>query len=81
MRDDRRYGRGHQRAKLWIDVVEAAGGDHRQHDGGAVGATLAAGKGLIWPCQGDASQGALSAIVVQADAAFVEEAGEVGPAV
>jgi len=66
--------------KLWIDVVEAAGGDHRQHDGGAVGATLAVGKGLVWPSQGDASQGALSAIVSQADPAIVEEAGEVGPA-
>jgi len=30
---------------IGIDVVEATGRDHRQHDGGAIGATLAAGEG------------------------------------
>lgn len=58
---------------LGIDVVEATGRDHRQHDGGPIGATLAASKGPVAPSQGDASQRAFSAIVGQADPAVVEE--------
>ncbi len=65
---------------LGIDVVEATGRNHRQHDGAAVSATLAAGEGPVAPSQSDASQGALSAIVGQADPAIVEETGEVVPA-
>jgi hypothetical protein len=65
---------------LRIDVVEATGRDHRQHNGRTVGATLAAGEGPVAPSQGDASQCALSTIVGQADPAIVEEAGEVLPA-
>src|SRR6202043_1606909 len=65
---------------LGIDVVEATGRDHCQHDGGTVGAPLAAGEGPVSPSQGDAPQGALSTIVGQADSAIVEEAGEVVPA-
>ena len=65
---------------LGIDVVEATGRDHRQHDGGTVGTMLAAGKGLVAPSQGDASQCALSTIVGQADPALFEEAGEAFPA-
>src|SRR5947209_4887806 len=65
---------------LWIDVVEATGRDHRQHDGGTVGTTLATGEGPVPPSQCDASQGALSAIIGQADPAIVEEAGEAVPA-
>lgn len=65
---------------LGIDVVEATGRNHRQHDGGTVGATLAAGESLVAPSQCDASQCALSTIVGQADPAIVEEAGEVVPA-
>jgi len=61
---------------LGIDVVEATGGDHRQYDGGTVGATLAAGEGPVAPSQGDAPQGALSTIVGQADPAIVEEAAK-----
>src|SRR4051794_17831338 len=57
---------------LWIDVVEATGRDHRQHDGGTVGTTLATGEGPVPPSQCDASQGALSAIIGQADPAIVE---------
>ena len=33
--------------RLRIDVVEAAGRDHRQHDGGQIGAALRAGEGPI----------------------------------
>jgi hypothetical protein len=65
---------------LGIDVVEATSRDHRQHDGGTVGATLAAGEGPVAPSQCDTSQCALSTIVGQADPAIVEEAGEVAPA-
>src|SRR3984893_19363014 len=50
---------------LGIDVVEATGRDHRQHDGGTIGAALAAGEGPVAPSQGDAPQGALSTIVGQ----------------
>ena len=63
-----------------IDLVEATGRDHRQHNGGTVGAALAAGEGPVAPSQGDASQCALSTIVGQADPAIVEDAGEVVPA-
>ena len=41
---------------LGVDVVEATGRDHRQHDGGTVSATLAAGEGPVAPSQGNASQ-------------------------
>jgi hypothetical protein len=37
---------------LGIDVVEATGRDHRQHDGGTVGTTLAASEGPVAPSQG-----------------------------
>jgi len=62
---------------LGIDVIETTSRDDRQHDGGSVGATLAAGEGPVAPSQGDASQCAFSAIVGQADPAVVEETGEV----
>lgn len=65
---------------LGIDVIETTGRDHRQHDGGTVGATLATGEGPVPPSQSDASQCSLSAIVGQADPAIVEEAGEAVPA-
>ena len=65
---------------LGIDVVAATGRDHRQRDGGPVGATLAAGESSVAPSQGDTSQCALSTIVGQADPAIVEETGEVVPA-
>lgn len=48
---------------LGIDLVEATGRDHRQHDGGTVGATLAAGEGPVAPSQGDASQCALGTML------------------
>lgn len=65
---------------LGIDLVEPTGRDHRQHDGGTVGATLAAGEGPVAPSQGGTSQCALSTIGGQADPAIVEEAAEVVPA-
>lgn len=63
-----------------VDVIEAAGCDHCQHDGGSVGATLATGECPIPSSQSNASQSALSGVVRQADPTVVEEAGEVGPA-
>ena len=63
---------------LGIKVVEAIGRDHRQHDGGTVGATLATSEGLVAPsprqCLSMRAQR-----IRQADLAIVEEAGEVVP--
>src|SRR5437762_7938626 len=57
-------------AKLLHAAIRGlTGRDHRQHDGGTVGAPLAAGEGPVAPSQCDASQCALSAIVGQADPA------------
>ena len=64
---------------LGSTFVEATSRDHCQHDGGTVGATLAAGEGPVAPSHSDASQCALGAIVGRADPAVVE-AGEVVPA-
>ena len=67
--------------KAWLaDVVQATGRDHRQHDGGAVSATQAAGEGPVAPSQGDAAQRSFGGVVAEADPAIVEEAGEVVPA-
>ena len=63
-----------------IDVVQATGRDHRQHDGGAVSATQTAGEGPVAPSQGDAAQRSFGGVVAEADPAIVEEAGEVVPA-
>jgi len=63
-----------------IDVVQATSRDHRQHDGGAVGAALAAGECPVAPAQGDAAQRSFGGVVAEADPAIVEEAGEVVPA-
>lgn len=38
-----------------VDVVQATGRDHRQHDGGAVGAARAAGECAVAPAQRDAA--------------------------
>jgi len=50
---------------LGIDVVEATGGDHRQYDGGTVGATLAAGEGPVAPSQGDALKARSAQLLVK----------------
>ena len=65
---------------LGIDVVEATGRDHRQHDGGTIGAALGAGEGPVAPSQSNATQRSFGRVVAEADSAIVEEAGEVGPA-
>lgn len=65
---------------LGIDVVEATGRDHRQHDGGTVGATWLPAKVPVAPSQGDAAQRSLGGVVAEADPAIVEEADKVGPA-
>lgn len=64
---------------LGVDIVEATGRDHRQHDGGAVGAAQAAGEGPVAPSQGDAAQRSFGGVVAEADPAIVEEAGKVVP--
>ena len=63
-----------------IDVVQATGRDHRQHDGGSVSATQTAGEGPVAPAQRDAAQRSFGGVAAEADPAIVEEAGEVVPA-
>lgn len=65
---------------LWIDVIETTRRDHRQHNRGTVGPTLATSEGPVAPSQGGSSQSAFCAIVGQADPAVVEEASEALPA-
>ena len=43
-REDRRCGRTNRRTTPWVDVVETAGRDDGEHDGGA---TLGTGKGPV----------------------------------
>ncbi len=33
--------------RLWVDVVETAGRDNREHDGGTIGPTLGTGEGPV----------------------------------
>ena len=40
---------------LRVDVVELGGGDHRQHEGATIGATLRAGEGPRASTEGDAA--------------------------
>ena len=48
---------------LGIDVVEATGRDHRQHDGGAVGAALRTGEGPVSASESYAAQGSFRRVV------------------
>lgn len=80
MPEDRRSGEDVGEPGLGIDVVEATGRDHRQYDGGTVGAALAAGECPVAPSQGDAAQRSFSGVVAEADPAIFDEAGKGFPA-
>jgi hypothetical protein len=79
---------------LGIDVVEATGRDHRQHDGGTVGATLAVSKvraavgagttlarcrsARPWTVSSVASEGAAAPAFAKADSACAQKRSVVG---
>ncbi len=65
---------------LRVDIVEACGGEKRQHDSGAVCPALRTGKDPIASSESDTAQRSFRSVVGQADSAIIKEAGEVGPA-
>lgn len=65
---------------LGVDAVELAALDERGDDSPVLGAAVGAGEERILPCQSQRADGALNDIVVQLDAAVVEEQGKALPA-
>src|SRR5882757_9674430 len=63
-----------------IDVVEFAGFDQRSDSGPVLGAAVGAGEQCIIPVQRDRADGPFDGVVVELDAAVVEEPGEALPA-
>ena len=64
--------------RLWVDVVETAGRDNREHDGGTIGPTLGAGEGPVSTPECNSSQSPLGRIVRETNPAIVEETGVSG---
>ncbi len=62
--------------RLWVDVVEAAGRDDGEHDGGTIGPSLGTGEGPVSTPEGNSSQSALGRIVRETNPAIVEETGK-----
>ncbi len=58
-----------------IDVVEFTGLDQRCDRGAVVGAAVRASEQSVFPVQRDRADGTLDGVVVELDAAIVEEAG------
>lgn len=58
---------------LRVDAVELAGLDERGDDGPVFGAAVGGSEERILPGQGEGLDGALDEVVVQLDAAIVEE--------
>ena len=58
-----------------IDVVEFTGLDQRCDGGPVVGAAVRASEQSIFPVQRDRADGTLDGVVVELNAAIVEEAG------
>ena len=63
-----------------IDVVETAGRDDGEHDGGTIGATLGTGEGPISTPECNSSQRALGRVVRETNPAVFEETGKAIPA-
>ena len=59
--------------RLWVDVVETAGRDNREHDGGTIGPTLGAGEGPVSTPECNSSQSPLGRIVRETNPAIVEK--------
>ena len=63
-----------------IDVVEFAGFDQRSDSGPVLGAAVGAGEQCIFPVQRDRADGPFDGVVVELDAAIVDEARQALPA-
>ncbi len=66
--------------RLWVDVVETAGRDDREHDGGSIGPTLGTGEGPVSTPERNSSQSALGRIVRETNPAIFQETGKTIPA-
>lgn len=65
--------------RFWVDVVEAAGRDDGEHDGGSIGPTLGTGEGPVSTAECNSSQSALGSIVCETNPAICEETGKAIP--
>jgi len=77
MREDRRYGRDSASQAYGIDVVEATGRDHRQHDGGTVGPRWLPAKVQLPPSKAMPLKARSAPLLVKQILPSSEEAGEV----
>ena len=63
-----------------IELVESGGFDEGVDSGGTLAAGIGAGEEIVLAAEGYAAQGSLGGVVVDLDAAVIDEAGELGPA-
>lgn len=66
--------------RLWVDVVETASRDDREHDGGTIGPALGTREGPVAAPECNSSQSALGRIVRETNPAIFEETGKAIPA-
>ena len=66
--------------RLWIDVVETAGRDEGEHDGGTIGPTLRTGKRPVAATECNPSERALRGVVRETNPAIFQETGKAIPA-
>lgn len=66
--------------RLCVDVVETAGRDDGEHDGGSIGPALGAGEGPVSTPERNSSQSALGRIVRETNPAIFQETGKAIPA-
>jgi len=62
--------------RLWVNVVETAGRDDGEHDGGSIGPTLGTGEGPVAAPECNSSQRALGRIVRETNPAIFQETGK-----
>src|ERR1700737_2255808 len=62
-----------------LEVVELGRGEERSDNGPAIAAAVRAGEQMVLAAERDRSDGALDRVVIELDAAVVEEAGERRP--
>lgn len=65
---------------LWVDLVEAACGDHGQHDGSPVGPTLGTCEGPVPAPESDTAQRSFRGVVRETNPSVLEEEGKTLPA-
>jgi hypothetical protein len=76
--DDAREDVGQIRER--VDVVQLAGLDQGRDDGPMFGASVRAGEQRVFPIERDRADGALDGVVVELDAAVIDEARQALPA-